>query len=168
MTHKGHARIQKVLSEGVQLWKGFFLFSWWGEVRFKNHHLAFRLRADDGQTLNAALVALWFFGGSGPVLLSNPIVLWFSGGGGVWTSSRPSGSAHKGRCVVKHQTNKQRKVSGETGPSLLAYCDNTLSKISNWSPYIFCVSFKNKIRLYKIHASINQPRPFRNSACHFI
>ena len=33
---------------------------------------------------------------------------------------------------------------------------NTLSKISNWSPYIFCVSFESKIRLYKINASINR------------
>ena len=45
---------------------------------------------------------------------------------------------------------------------------STLSKISNWSPNIFCVSFESKIQLYKIHASINQPRPFQNSACHFI
>ena len=44
----------------------------------------------------------------------------------------------------------------------------TLSKISNWSPYIFYVSFESKIRLYKIHASINQPKPCRNSAGHFI
>ena len=26
---------------------------------------------------------------------------------------------------------------------------STLSKISNWSPYIFCVSFESKIELYK-------------------
>ena len=30
------------------------------------------------------------------------------------------------------------------------------------------VSFESKIRLYKIHASINHPRPCRNSAGHFI
>ena len=29
-------------------------------------------------------------------------------------------------------------------------------------------SFASKIRLYKNHASINQPRPCRNSAGHFI
>ena len=45
---------------------------------------------------------------------------------------------------------------------------STLSKISNWSPYIFCASFESKIRSYKIHASINQARPFKNTACHFI
>ena len=32
----------------------------------------------------------------------------------------------------------------------------------------FYVSFESKIRLYKNDASINQPRPCINSACHFI
>ena len=32
----------------------------------------------------------------------------------------------------------------------------------------FCVSFESKIWLYKIHASINQPRPCQNTACNFI
>ena len=36
--------------------------------------MAFRWRADGGPTLNAGLVALWFFRGSGPVLLRNPIL----------------------------------------------------------------------------------------------
>ena len=44
--------------------------------------MAFRWRADDGPTLNAGLVALWFFRGSGPVLQGNPIFLWFFMGGG--------------------------------------------------------------------------------------
>ena len=43
--------------------------------------MAFRWRADDGPTLNADLVALWFFRGFGPVLLRNPIFLWFFRGG---------------------------------------------------------------------------------------
>ena len=43
---------------------------------------AFRWRADDGPTLNTGLVALWFFRGSRPVLLENPIFLWFFKGGG--------------------------------------------------------------------------------------
>ena len=34
----------------------------------------------------------------------------------------------------------------------------TLSKISNWSPYIVYASFESKSRLNKIHASINKPR----------
>ena len=42
--------------------------------------------ADDGPTLNASLVALWFFRGSRPVLQRNPIFCDFSGvGGGVRT-----------------------------------------------------------------------------------
>ena len=46
--------------------------------------MAFRWRADDGPTLNAGLVALLFFSGSGPVLLRNPIFCCdFSVG--VWT-----------------------------------------------------------------------------------
>ena len=43
--------------------------------------MAVRWRADDGQRLNAGLVAL-FFRGSRPVLLRNPIFLLFSRGGG--------------------------------------------------------------------------------------
>ena len=45
--------------------------------------MAFRWRADGGQTLNAGLVALWYYRGSGPVLVRNPIfLLFFRGGGG--------------------------------------------------------------------------------------
>ena len=39
--------------------------------------MAFRWRADDGPRLNSGFVALWFFRGSGPVLLRNPVFLWF-------------------------------------------------------------------------------------------
>ena len=52
--------------------------------------MAFRWRADDGPTLNAGLVALCFFRGSGPLsclLLRNPIffcVFFFGGGGGLF------------------------------------------------------------------------------------
>ena len=55
--------------------------------------MAFCWCANDGLTLNAGLVALWFFRGSGPVLLRNPIFLWFFRGG----SGPPvhlSGSVH--------------------------------------------------------------------------
>ena len=38
-------------------------------------YMAFRWRVDDGPTLNAGLVALGFFRGSGPLLLRNPIFL---------------------------------------------------------------------------------------------
>ena len=44
-------------------------FKWWAD------------EWDDGPTLNAGLVALWFFRGSGPVLLRNHI--FFRGGGEV-------------------------------------------------------------------------------------
>ena len=44
----------------------------------------------------------------------------------------------------------------------------TLSKLSNWSHYIFYACFESKIRLYKIHASLNQPRFCRDAAGHFI
>ena len=55
-------------------------------------------RADDGPTLNAGLVALWFLRGSVPVLLRNPIFLWFSGGGGGPDPLSPPGSAHDFGC----------------------------------------------------------------------
>ena len=48
---------------------------------------------------------------------------------------------------------------GGTRPMILKY---TLCKISYWSPYMFYASFESNIRLYKIHASINQPRFFRD------
>ena len=57
--------------------------------------MAFRWRADDGQILNAGLVALRISGD--PVqhcLYSNPIFLCFLGGGGVRSPCSPSGSAH--------------------------------------------------------------------------
>ena len=54
--------------------------------------MAIRWRTDDGPTLNAVLVVLWFLRGSGPVLLKNPICLWFFRG--VRTPCRQSGSAH--------------------------------------------------------------------------
>ena len=44
--------------------------------------MAFCWQADDGPTLNAGLIALWFFRGSGPVLQGNRIFLWFFRGGG--------------------------------------------------------------------------------------
>ena len=60
--------------------------------------MAFRLRVDGGPTVNAGLVALWFYRGSGPVLLRNPIFLcFFRGRGPVPLPPPPSGSAH-----VKH------------------------------------------------------------------
>ena len=67
--HKMHMRIQKVLSEEVQLWH-FFLVDEGREdpnttisgpwsARQRNAILmAFRWRADDGPTLNSGLVAL--------------------------------------------------------------------------------------------------------------
>ena len=44
--------------------------------------MAFRWLADDGQTLNAVLVALRLVRGYGPTLLENPICWCFFGGGG--------------------------------------------------------------------------------------
>ena len=44
--------------------------------------MAFQWRADDDPALKAGLVALWFFRGSGSVLLRNPIDLTFQEGSG--------------------------------------------------------------------------------------
>ena len=43
----------------------------------KRHLMVFRWQADDGPTLNAGLVAMWFFKESWPVFLRNPVCLWF-------------------------------------------------------------------------------------------
>ena len=43
--------------------------------------MSFRWRDDDGPTLNAGLVASWFFRGIGPVLLGNQKLCDFSGKG---------------------------------------------------------------------------------------
>ena len=82
-----HARIQKDLSEGVQLWQRFLVdegreysntsiqillkHASWAIIGppAKRHLNDVPLWADDGPTLDASLVALCFFRGSGPVLL---------------------------------------------------------------------------------------------------
>ena len=51
--------------------------------------MAIRWRADNGPTLNASLVALQFFSGSGPVLLENLYFVIFQGGGGSGPLSPP-------------------------------------------------------------------------------
>ena len=93
-----HAGIQKVFSEGVQVLHHFF-FSFFYEgkndlntsisgpssARQQNAiWMAFCWRAHLSPKLNAGLVALWFFRGSGPVLLENPIffVIFSRVGGG--------------------------------------------------------------------------------------
>ena len=43
--------------------------------------MAFHWRVDNGLTLNAGFVLLWFSRGSGPVLLRNPTFSWFCRGG---------------------------------------------------------------------------------------
>ena len=76
----------------------FSFISWWGEGGSKYHHKraiislpekcnlngAFRWLADDGPTMNAVLVALWFFRGSGPVLIEKKpyIIVIFQRGSG--------------------------------------------------------------------------------------
>ena len=50
---------------------------------------------DDGPTLNAGLVALLFFRGSGPVTLRNPIFLGFFRGGGGLDPLSPLWSTHE-------------------------------------------------------------------------
>ena len=80
-------------------------FSWWEDPntticgpssgRQRNAiSMALRWIGNDGQTLNAGLVALWFFRGSGPVLLGNNICLCFFREG-VRPPVPLSGSAHE-------------------------------------------------------------------------
>ena len=79
--------IQKVLSEGVQLWRflGLFLVDEGGDD--PNTPLKVGHHRHDSKTpfkwvmaqhwILAWYIALWFFRGSGPVLLRNPKFLWF-------------------------------------------------------------------------------------------
>ena len=79
--------------EGVQfsiLTTFFFFF-------FLKRAMTFCWRADDGPSLNAGLLALRYFSGSGPVLLRNPIFCDFSGGG-VRTPSPPLDPHMKSLC----------------------------------------------------------------------
>ena len=69
--------------------------------------MAFRWRADEGSTLNAGLVALGFFRGSGPILLRKPIALGFFrgwGGGGGADIPVPSVSVHMFECFILDPT----------------------------------------------------------------
>ena len=63
----------------------FQFFSWWGERGSKYHFISmlFCCQSNDGPTVNAGMVALWFFRGSGPVLLRNPTALQFFRVGGI-------------------------------------------------------------------------------------
>ena len=81
-----HARIQKVFSEGVQLWVRFYFvfFSWLGERGSKYHYkratiglLAKRYLIDVSLACRWWLGSFVIFRGSRPVLLRNPIFLWF-------------------------------------------------------------------------------------------
>ena len=88
-----HARIQKVLSEGVQLWQVFL----WGEGGSKCPYKQAIIGPPARRILNGVLLAdrwwpniecwLGSFGifiGSGPILLENPVffVIFRGGGGG--------------------------------------------------------------------------------------
>ena len=102
-----HARILKVLPEGIQLWLCLI-----GGERIQTHttisgpssarqrnaiEMAFSWRAEDGLAMNAGSVALWICGQSRPVLLRNSLFLWFFQG---WTTSPPPfGSTHE---QIKH------------------------------------------------------------------
>ena len=52
-----------------------------GPSSARQRNETFKWRFPGGPALNAGLVAFWFYRGSGPVLLRNPIFCDFSGGG---------------------------------------------------------------------------------------
>ena len=83
------------LSEGVQLWRFLFFFSWWGEgdpnttIRraiigppAKRHLNGVSLACRQWLNIECWLKRFVIFRGSGPVLLRNPIFFIFQGGGG--------------------------------------------------------------------------------------
>ena len=90
--------MQKVVPDGIQLWRRFFVFFLFAFVQEREDpnstkrgsssarqrntiKMAFHSRANGGPTLIAGFLALWFFRGSGPVLIRNQIFCNFSGGG---------------------------------------------------------------------------------------
>ena len=80
--------------------------------QWKHHLNVISLACRWWPTLNAGLVALWFFRGSGPVLLRNPIFLcFFWGVGGVSrppVPPPPSGSVHDVWQENRLKTNKNQ------------------------------------------------------------
>ena len=90
--------IQKILSEGVQLWQPFCFSSRGGRIQIplsegQHQHTSemplsgVSLECRWWPNIDCWLCSFVIFRGSGPVLLRNPIFLWFfrGGGGGVWT-----------------------------------------------------------------------------------
>ena len=75
----------------------YVLFSWWRERGPKYHY---KRAIITSETLNAGLVALWFYRGSRPVLLRNPIFLWFFRG--VRTPCPPSLFARENELLKVH------------------------------------------------------------------
>ena len=99
-----HARIQNFLPEGAQLWQLFFFFFFFfflvDEMRedpntticgptLSHRWNAFRLRADDGPTLNFGLVALCFSENPDKYCHETLYMCGFSEGGGVRTPYPP-------------------------------------------------------------------------------
>ena len=85
-----HARIQKVLSKGVQLWQRCFLLvcfiSWWGEGGSKYHYKL--SGSSSAHQRNAMMAHHWMlawklcdFQGSRTSIAKKPYILWFFGGG---------------------------------------------------------------------------------------
>ena len=118
MESQNHARIQKVLSEGVQLWQRFFVcFFLWGQEGSKYHYKR-SIIGPPGVSLACRwwpyiecwLCSFVILRDSGPVLQRNPIFLWFFRGVGVVpTPCPPSGFAHENiefRAVIKFLTNE--------------------------------------------------------------
>ena len=160
-----HARIQKVLREGVQLWQ--CVFSWWEERGSKYHNTA-NIGPPAKRHLNGVSLACWWwpnieswfsslviFRGSGPVLLWNPIFLWFFRGGGpdplslLWI--RP--------CIVRLRATvisiQMRFKTLCSESHLYAVCDHTIVQlywckmyISKTIKYVYYNIFKHILLLY--------------------
>ena len=124
-----HTRIQKILSEGIQLWRRFFFFLY-NEGWEKYHHK----RAINGppakRHLNGVSLACWWwpnierwlgslviFQGIWTRIAKKPyIFVIFQGGGGVRTPVPPSGSVH-GICMFLYRLAKMSQELGTIQPA---------------------------------------------------
>ena len=84
VSQRACANPESFFREGpIWLFLFLFLLSWWGQRGSKyNYKRAIigppaKCHLNGGPTLNAGLVAFWFYRGSGLVSLRNPIFLWF-------------------------------------------------------------------------------------------
>ena len=124
----------------------FIFFSWWEDPNTTKSGPTLAgqrnaiWRANDGPTLNTGLVALWFYRGSGPVLLRNPFCD-FSGGE-FRPPVLPSGSAHARGLIWKNLVDATTLYKG---PRPSGFGQEEFWSFCFWLPWQpeFCMEWKS-------------------------